>query len=153
MVKQLKTKNKEKILKYSMFSNFLSFTQKLSCINLSHTETCTLPLFAFSYVEQCNLNYVLLDFHQFLSSFYRKLVRYKKTNFHIYLLFYFFRAIPTVHGSSQARGWMGATAAHLHHSNSRCKPRLWPTPQLKAMPDPSLTHCKGQGSNWSLHGS
>ena len=33
---------------------------------------------------------------------------------------------------------MGAVAAGLHHSrsNARSKPRLWPTPQLMAMPDP-----------------
>ena len=37
-----------------------------------------------------------------------------------------FRATPMAHGSSQARGPIGATAAGLHHShsNARSKPRL-----------------------------
>ena len=49
-----------------------------------------------------------------------------------------FRATPVAYGSSQALGWIGATAAGLHHSlsNARCKQRLWPTPQLTATPDP-----------------
>ena len=39
---------------------------------------------------------------------------------------------------SQARGRMGAVAAGLHHSHSHTgsDPRLGPTPQLTAMPDP-----------------
>ena len=43
----------------------------------------------------------------------------------------------TAYGSSQARGRMGATAASIYHShgNARSKPRLWPTPQLKATLD------------------
>ena len=42
------------------------------------------------------------------------------------------------HGGSRARGPIGATAAGLHHShrNARSEPRLRPTLQLKAMPDP-----------------
>ena len=42
------------------------------------------------------------------------------------------------YGGSQTRGPIGAVAAGLHHShsNSRYKPRLGPTPQLLAMPDP-----------------
>ena len=53
----------------------------------------------------------------------------------------YFRAAPAAYGNSQARDPVGAAAAHLHHShsNSGSKPRLWPTPQLTAMPDP-LTH-------------
>ena len=44
---------------------------------------------------------------------------------------FFFRATPTVHGGSQARGRIGATVAGLHHSHShaRSEPRLGPTPQ------------------------
>ena len=43
-----------------------------------------------------------------------------------------------VYGGSQARGPTGATAADLHHSHSNVgsEPRLQPTPQLMAMPDP-----------------
>ena len=45
---------------------------------------------------------------------------------------FFFRAAPVAYGSSQTRGWNGATAASLchSHSNTRSKPHLWPTPQL-----------------------
>ena len=57
MVKLLKTKNEEKILKYNI-SNFLSFTQKPSYININHTEPNTIPLFALSCLEHCNLNYM-----------------------------------------------------------------------------------------------
>ena len=61
------------------------------------------------------------------------------------LLFFFFfglfalsRAAPTAHGSSQARGLIGAEAAGLYqsHSNAGSEPRLRPTPQLTALPDP-----------------
>ena len=64
---------------------------------------------------------------------------------------------PTAYGSSQARGWIGAAAAGLHHSpsNARSEPCLWPTPQLTAMPDPLPTEW-GQGikplSSWILIG-
>ena len=49
-----------------------------------------------------------------------------------------FRATPTAYGRSQARGRIGAAAAGLHHShsNTRSQPRLRPTPQFMATPDP-----------------
>ena len=58
-----------------------------------------------------------------------------------FILFYFiclFRGAPVAYGSSQARGWISATAAGLYHSHSksRFKLHLWPIPQLMAMPDP-----------------
>jgi len=58
--------------------------------------------------------------------------------FFIFLLFVLFRAAPAAYGGSQARGLIGATAASLRHShsNTRSKPRLRPTPQLTARPDP-----------------
>ena len=48
-----------------------------------------------------------------------------------------FRA-AMAYGGSQARGPIGATDAGLHHSHSNTgsKPRLQPTPQLTATPDP-----------------
>ena len=51
---------------------------------------------------------------------------------------FFLGAPPRAYGSSQARGWIGATFAGLHHSHSNTRSRLylWPTPQLMAMPDP-----------------
>uniref|UniRef100_A0A8D0N9X0 Uncharacterized protein n=1 Tax=Sus scrofa TaxID=9823 RepID=A0A8D0N9X0_PIG len=47
-------------------------------------------------------------------------------------------AAPAAYGSSQARDRIGAVATGLHqsHSNAGSKPRLQPTPQLTAMPDP-----------------
>ena len=55
-----------------------------------------------------------------------------------FLSFFFLRATPTPHGSSQARGQIGAVAANLHHSNgnARPEPHLQPTPQPMAMLDP-----------------
>ena len=63
-------------------------------------------------------------------------------------LFFFchFRTISMTYGSSQAKGWIGAVAASYSHSNARSELCLWPTPQLMAMPDPSLTE-RGQGLN------
>ena len=62
----------------------------------------------------------------------------------IYLSIYFlsflaiFWAASVAYGGSQARGQIRAVAASLRQSNSntRSEPRLRPTPQLTAMPDP-----------------
>ena len=47
-----------------------------------------------------------------------------------FLFFFFnlFKAAPTAYGGSQARGWIRAEAAGLHHShsNARSEPRLQP---------------------------
>ena len=55
-----------------------------------------------------------------------------------FFFFFFFRAAPEAYGGSQTRGPIGAVATGLRqsHSNARSKPRLRPTPQLRAMPDP-----------------
>ena len=52
--------------------------------------------------------------------------------FFFFFFFVFFRAAPAAYGSSQARGWIEATAAGLHHSHSNAEPKLClqPTPQL-----------------------
>ena len=52
--------------------------------------------------------------------------------------FCLFRAAPVAYGCSQARGPIGAVASSLcqSHSIARSKPRLGPTPQLTATPDP-----------------
>ena len=73
--------------------------------------------------------------------------------FFISLFLCLFRAIPAAYGGSQARGWIGAVAAGLHHrhSNAGSEPHLWPTPQLTPMPDPQPTE-RGQGSNLRPHG-
>ena len=58
--------------------------------------------------------------------------------FFFFLFFFFFRATLAAYGGSQARGPIGAIAAGLHHSHShiRSEPRLPPTLQLMATPDP-----------------
>ena len=61
-------------------------------------------------------------------------------------------AAPAAHGGSQARGPIGAVATGLRqsHSNAGSEPRLQPTPQLTATPDPQPTG-QGQGSSPRLH--
>ena len=60
--------------------------------------------------------------------------------FFFFLVFCLFRVTPEAYGGFQARGWIGAVAADLHHSHSHShtpsKPRLQPTAQLMAMLDP-----------------
>ena len=70
-----------------------------------------------------------------------------------YIVFCLFRAAPAAYGGSQAKGQIGAVTAGLHHSrsNTESEPRLWPLPQITAMPD--LGHAQqGQGSNPHPHG-
>ena len=80
----------------------------------------------------------------------------------IYLFIYFCLfaiswAAPAAYGGSQARGLIGATVASLRqsHSNAGSEPRLRPTPQLTAIPDPQPTE-QGQGiepaTSWFLVG-
>ena len=38
-----------------------------------------------------------------------------------FFFFCFYRVTPVAYGSSQARGWIGATAASLHHSHSNAR--------------------------------
>ena len=56
--------------------------------------------------------------------------------FFVFLLFLW--AAPVAYGGSQARGRIGAVATGLRqsHSNTGSEPRLQPTPQLTATPDP-----------------
>ena len=63
-------------------------------------------------------------------------------------------AAPAAYGGSQARGRIGAIATGLRqsHSNAGSEPRLQPTPQLTATPDPEPAE-QGQGSNPQPHGS
>ena len=69
-------------------------------------------------------------------------------------LFAFSRAAPVAYGGSQARGLIGAVATGLRqsHSNAGSEPRLQPTPQLTATPDPQPIE-RGQGLNPQPHGS
>ena len=65
------------------------------------------------------------------------------------MVFCLFRAAPSAYGGFQARGLIGATALGLYqrHSNARSEPRLWPTPQLTAAPDPQLSKARDQTCN------
>ena len=58
--------------------------------------------------------------------------------FYLFICLFIFRAAPMVFGSFQAKGWIRAAAAGLHHrhSNTGSEPYLWPIPQRTAMPDP-----------------
>ena len=58
--------------------------------------------------------------------------------FYFFIFFVFSRATPVAHGGSQARGLIRAIVAGLHqsHSNAGSEPRLQPTPQLTATPNP-----------------
>ena len=73
---------------------------------------------------------------------------------YLFCLFAISRATPAAYGGSQARGQIRAVDAGLHqsHSNTGSKPRLGPTPQLTAMPDPQPTE-QGHGPNGQPHGS
>ena len=55
----------------------------------------------------------------------------------VFCLFVCFRATPTVYGSSQATGQIGAAASGLRHShsNARSEPHLQTTPQLMTTSD------------------
>ena len=74
--------------------------------------------------------------------------------FFSFCLFFFAGAIPSTHGGSQARGWIGAVATSHSHSNAGCEPHLQPTPHFTATPDPYLTHWAMPGikpaSSWML---
>ena len=74
------------------------------------------------------------------------------SSFFFLCLFAISWATPAAHGDSQARGLIRAVAARLcqNHSNMGSEPRLQPTPQLTAMPDPnSLSKARVQTS-WFL---
>ena len=66
------------------------------------------------------------------------------TKYFLFIFIYFFvflpflGPLPTVYGSSQARGLIRAIAASLHqsHSNAGSEPCLCATPQLTATLDP-----------------
>ena len=65
----------------------------------------------------------------------------KKVHFSFAFFFLIFRSLRftlTAYGDSQARGLIGAVATGLcqSHRNARSEPRLQPTPQLTATPDP-----------------
>ena len=58
-----------------------------------------------------------------------------KPPFFFIFIFLPFRATLLAYGSSQVKGWIGATATSLHHSYTGSKLLMWPVPQLMTMPD------------------
>ena len=42
-------------------------------------------------------------------------------SFFFFFFFFFFRAASMAYGGSQAKGWIGATVADLHHSSRQCQ--------------------------------
>ena len=58
--------------------------------------------------------------------------------FFFFVFLPFLGLLPLAYGGSQASGLIGAIATDLHqaHSNMESEPRLRPTPQLTATPDP-----------------
>ena len=81
----------------------------------------------------------------------------------IYLIFFLFMATPAAYGSSQARTWIGAAAAGLHHShtNAGSEAHLWPfgnggslTHQARPWMEPSSSWRLRQDLNpWSHNGN
>ena len=58
-----------------------------------------------------------------------------QVNLFFFFFFCLFRPAPVTYGSSQARGWIRAAAADVHHShsNARSELHLWATLQLAAI--------------------
>ena len=79
-------------------------------------------------------------------------------SFSFFLFLFLFSATPKAYGGSQARGWIRATAASLHHSHSNVgsKPSLQPTYTTAQGNAGSLTHLTRLGiepkSSWILVG-
>ena len=66
-----------------------------------------------------------------------------------FFLFLLFRAAPSAYGGSQARGWIGTTAASLPQSHSNIDPsRVFDLHHISLQPTE-----RGQGSNPQSHGS
>ena len=100
----------------------------------------------------------IVNFHVlFLAHLYTPVqqVEYLMTILFIYFVFLpFLGPLPWHMKVPRLGGLIRAVATRLRqsHSNARSDPRLRPTPQLMAMPDPEATE-QGQGLNLQPHGS
>ena len=130
-------------------------------ISAIHQSDSVINIYTFFYLYQLPLCSITSDWIQFPVLYSRtSLLIHSKCNslhlltpnsqsilplFFLFFLFFFFclffafsRAAPAAYGGFQARGLIGAIATSLHqnHSNAGSEPRLLPTPQLTATPDP-----------------
>ena len=93
------------------------------------TPGCCLFLIYFLYSSV----YMLMPSSNFIMVFL-----YMYVCMYVFCLFATSWVAPAAYGGSQARGRVRAVVISLHqsHSNTGSEPRLQPTPQLTAMPDP-----------------
>ena len=77
---------------------------------MTQTEMCASALFSFYFILFYFILFYFVLFYYFIL-------------FYFILLFYFhlFKAVPTAHGGSQARGGIRAVAAGLRHSHSNSR--------------------------------
>ena len=70
--------------------------------------------------------------------YFSLVIKLHENSFFFFSLFAISWVAPTAYGGSQARDPIGAVAAGLlqSHSSAGSEPRLQPTPQLMATPDP-----------------
>ena len=136
---------------YSYSINYLLFVWNIYLLILSSTEAEALSVVvSLKLLVQCQ-TYSKLIIHAFLQMKRNSMLhinqmwtRQKLRGFFCFILFlrqffyFLFTATAAAYASFQARGWIGAVAASLHHchGSARSKPHLQPTAQLVAMPDP-----------------
>ena len=124
----------------------------MSCLYVLEIKPLSVTSFAkiFSHSVGCLFVFLMVSFAV------QKLLSLIRSHWFVYLfiyLFIYFRAAHVAYGSSQARSWIRAAAAGLHHShsNARTEPPLQPTPQLMTMPDSQPIE-QGLGLNPHPHG-
>ena len=108
----------------------LSITKRVKtmAIDLSFSPL----IFASCILKLCSCTYSQLQ----LFCLPDELTMFFIMKFTSFSFFDLFRATPMAYGRSHPRGWIGAVATGLHHSNARSKPCLWPTPEPTVTPDP-----------------
>ena len=99
----------------------------------------TLSSLQFSWHTEWGI--IIKGWHIYLSlNVIEHIMNYNVLSIYYYVIFKisYFCLFRAAYGGSQAKGRIRATAASLHHShsNTRCKPVLWPMPQFMAMLDP-----------------
>ena len=93
--------------------NVLTWLGILSqCIHISNHHC-----WHFKYNTILFVNYISINWGEMFPKVKKK-AQYEHNVVLLFFLFWLFRAAPFTHGGSQARGWIRATAASLHHSHS-----------------------------------